>query len=123
MQKFNEFFVDNKREKFKKWNSLVNMSVKELDEFLKSKEGKEAGLSRSQASELGIKSGRDSARAIIRMKQTPVEKWTDNDWKWCARQISFISRMKGNPGPLYDEKKRKTRKHTALLVWGHDPEK
>jgi hypothetical protein len=38
--------------------------------------------------------------------------------------ISFISRMRGNKGKLYEEDgKTKTRKHTSLLIWGHNPKK
>ena len=31
--------------------------------------------------------------------------------------------MSGNKGSLYDENGNKTRKHTSLLIWGHNPEK
>ena len=31
--------------------------------------------------------------------------------------------MSGNKGGLYDDKGNKTRKHTSLLIWGHNPEK
>ena len=54
-----------------------------------------AGLSRNEASSKGISSGRDSAKAIIRMKKKGVDNWTANDWKWANKQISFISRMSG----------------------------
>jgi hypothetical protein len=82
-----------------------------------------AGLSRTEASKEGIKSGRDSARAIIRMKEKGRENWNKDDVKWMNRQISFVSRMKGAQGPLYDDKGRPTRKLLALKVWGHNPEK
>lgn len=119
---------DKQKEKYRTWKKLINMSAKEIQKFLDSDEGKEAGLSRKEAATAGsgggkIKSGRDSARAIIRMLGTKVEDWTENDWEWLGRQISFISRMKSNPGPLYDEKGKKTRKLLSLLVWGHDPRK
>lgn len=119
---------DKKKEQYKKWKKLINMSANEIQKFLDSEDGKEAGLSRKESATAGasggkIKSGRDSARAIIRMLGTKVEDWTENDWDWSGRQISFISRMKSNPGPLYDEKGRKTRKLLSLLVWGHDPRK
>lgn len=113
---------DKQKEKYKKWKKLINMSAKEIQKFLDSDEGKEAGLSRKESATAGasggkIKSGRDSARAIIRMLGTKVEDWTENDWEWANRQISFISRAKGGSGPLYDEKGRKTRKLLSLLVW------
>lgn len=110
-------------ETYKKWKSLVNMSKSELQNFYDSKEGKEAGLSAIEAKKQGIDSGRESARWIIKMKDTPVSNWTPAMWKWASKQISFISRMSGVKGDLYDEKGNKTRKHLALLIWGHNPEK
>lgn len=93
-----------------------------------SDEGQEAGLSKSEAKPLGINTGRASAAMILKMlphassfKQAEKH-WTPNMWYWCARQVSFVSRMLGNKGPLYKGDK-KTRKHTSLLIWGHDPEK
>lgn len=115
--------TDENSETYKKWKSLVNMTYNELKKFYESKEGKEAGLSSKEADDLGIKSGRESARWIMKMKQTSKEDWTPTMWAWARRQISFISRMSGNKGPLYDEKGNKTRKHTSLLIWGHNPKK
>jgi RimK family alpha-L-glutamate ligase len=113
---------------YKEWQKLVNMSGKEIQSFLDSDEGKEAGLSRKEAGKAGaggkkITSGRDSARAIIRMLDTPKEKWTPNDWKWAGKQVNFINRMKGAKGGMRDEKGRPTRKLLALKVWGYNPEK
>jgi hypothetical protein len=113
----------NHEETYKKWKSLVNMSKGELENFYNSEEGKEAGLSSEKANELGIHSGRESARWIMKMKDTPHKDWTPKMWEWAKRQISFISRMSGNKGGLYDDKGNKTRKHTSLLIWGHNPEK
>jgi ribosomal protein S18 acetylase RimI-like enzyme len=115
--------VEEHKETYKKWKSLVNMSYSELEKFYNSEEGKVAGLTSSEAKEHGIDSGRESARWIMKMKKTPVSEWTDTMWKWAKKQISFISRMRGNKGKLYDDKGRKTRKHTSLLIWGHNPEK
>lgn len=115
--------TDEQKEDYKKWKDLVNMSPSELRKFMYSDEGKEAGLTKKQADNLGIGYGRESAKWILKMKETPVKEWTPTMWDWCNRQISFISRMRGNKGSLYDEKGRKTRKHTSLLIWGHNPEK
>lgn len=106
-----------------KWRGLVNMGPGELKSFLASEEGRSAGLSRSEASSQGIRRGRDSGFAIVKMKGKAPESWTPSEWAWAKRQVNFITRMKGNPGPLYDDKGRKTRKHTSLLIWGHDPAK
>ena len=115
--------VDEHKETYKKWKSLVNMSNAELRRFYDSEEGKKAGLKPSEAKAQGIDSGRESARWIMKMKSTPVSKWTPAMWKWAKKQISFISRMSGMKGDLYDEKGRKTRKHLSLLIWGHNPKK
>lgn len=110
-------------ETYKKWKTLVNMSKGELEKFYHSKEGEEAGLSDEEAKKLGIHSGRESARWIMKMKDTPHSEWTPTMWGWARRQISFISRMSGGRGELYDDKGNKTRKHTSLLIWGNDPTK
>lgn len=119
---------DKLKERYKHWKKLINMSAKEIEEFLDSDEGKEAGLSRKEAASAGVSggkitSGRDSARAIIRMLGKKFEDWSENDWEWCSKQVSFISRALGGKGPLYDENGKKTRKLLSLLVWGHDPRK
>lgn len=115
--------VDDHKETYAKWKLLVNMSKSELEKFYNSEEGKVAGLKPSEAKAQGIDSGRESARWVMKMKDTPVSEWTPQMWKWAKKQISFISRMSGNKGGLYDDKGRKTRKHLSLLIWGNNPEK
>jgi len=115
-------------ETYKKWSKLVNMGAKELEAFIDSQDGKDAGLSRKESGKAGaggkkITSGRDSARAIVRMLKKKKEDWQAGDWKWANKQISFISRMKGAAGPLRDDKGRPTRKLLALKIWGYNPEK
>jgi hypothetical protein len=110
-------------ETYAEWKRLVNMTKSELENFYHSEEGLGAGLSRSEASKHGIDSGRESAEWIMKMKDIPYKEWTSDMWRWAKKQISFIKRMSGVKGELYDDKGRKTRKHTALLIWGHNPEK
>ena len=114
---------ESEKETYKKWKHLVNMSASELQRFYDSTDGEHAGLTPKKSHDLGIHNGRQSARWIVKMKHTPVSEWTPSMWEWCRRQISFISRMKGSKGKLFDENGRKTRKHTALLIWGHNPTK
>lgn len=115
--------IKDKQTIYQKWKSLVNMSYSELEKYYNSKEGKESGLSKSEADSQGISSGRESARWIMRMKKTNYKSWTSEMWRWANKQISFISRMRGNQGDLYDEKGKKTRKLMSLLIWGHNPKK
>lgn len=103
------------------WRELVNMTPKQLRDFMSSEYGKDAGLSKAEADRLGIRRGWDSAKAILRMKAKPVSRWTAADWTWARRQVAFIRRMRGNRGPLYDARGEPTRKLTSLLIWGHNP--
>ena len=111
------------RQTHAKWKKLVNMSKSELETFYNSEEGKEAGLSASEAKELGIDSGRESARWIMKMKDIPYTEWTSDMWRWAKKQIRFISRMSGVKGDLYDDNGNKTPKYKSLMIWGNNPEK
>ena len=117
---------DKLKEDYQRWKKLVNMTSATLEKFLDSDTGKEAGLSRKEAKDAGgIGTGRDSARAILRMREKPFSEWSKADIDWMYRQISFISRMSGNQGPMYktdkDGKKIPTRKLSSLWVWGNVP--
>lgn len=109
------------------WKKLVNMTVIQLENFMNSPEGKKAGLSEKKAGELGIRRGRDSARAIVRMKRKGVKNWNRNDWFWARAQVRFLNRfLNKNEKPrhkLWNEKGEATRYLLALLIWGHDPTK
>ena len=115
--------VENKKEVYDEWKTLLNMSASELKKFLETEDGKKAGLTKEKADELGIGSGRESASWILKMKAVPYSQWSDTMWSWAKRQIGFIKRMSGNKGSLYEDNGNKTRKHTSLLIWGHNPEK
>lgn len=117
--------ITNKEKKvvYDKWKHLVNMTYTELSRYYHSKDGKESGLTKSEADQQGISSGRESAEWILKMKKTSYKNWTDEMWKWANKQISFISRMSGVQGKLTDEKGKKTPKYKALLIWGNNPKK
>lgn len=123
------------------WRSWINMSAKELKAFYDSPEGKEAGMKQKAAGKLGIDTGRESAKWLMKMIPTggswnsAKENWSAKMWEWAKKQNSFNSRMYGTSkrakgNPWYDEKtidgkKKKvpTRILLALKIWGHNPEK
>lgn len=114
------------KELYAKWRKLINMSATSLENFKASqtakgrKNAKEyPGLKPKEASSIGISSGVQSANWIIKMKRTPVKDWTPEMWTWAGKQVSFVSRMLGNTGPLYDADGKPTRKNLSLLIWGH----
>lgn len=118
---------------WKQWRSLVNMTEKELKEFYDSEDGKDAGMKKDDADKVGIDSGRESARMLLKMIpsgstfKSAQENWTPTMWRWCRKQISFISRMSGMrkrmTGNPFERDGKKTRWHKSLLIWGHDPKK
>lgn len=114
------------REKYERWRKLVNMPSSTLEKFLDTETGKEAGLRKKEAEKLGIGTGRESARAILRMREKPLSEWDKTDISWMGRQLSFIARMSGNSGPLVkkdkDGKDVPTRKLTSLWIWGNVPD-
>jgi hypothetical protein len=140
MKSFLEFKKDNLNEGespnedlWKEWRSLVNMTEKELQSFYDSDEGKTAGMKPKDANKIGIDSGRESARMLLKMIPTGAsfseaeKKWTPSMWSWCVKQISFIKRMRGMRkrmvGNPFERDGEKTRWYKSLLIWGHDPRK
>jgi hypothetical protein len=120
-------------EVWKKWRSLINMSASEIQKFIDSEDGKDAGMKQSEADKAGIDSGRESARMLIKMipiggSYSSAEKnWSPSMWFWARKQNSFNSRMrgarkriKGNP---FEKDGEMTRWLKSLLIWGHDPRK
>jgi hypothetical protein len=112
------------KEYHEEWKKLVNMTGHEVDKFSKSPCGKQAGLSRKEASEQKTRSGRDSAKAIVRMKRKGVTNWNKNDWEWCKAQVDFLNRFLNKQNkpryPLWHNG-IPTRYLLALLTWGHNP--
>lgn len=103
------------------WRKLVNVRTPILREFLK-RWGRVAGLSREQARAQGIRSGRDSARAILRMRGRGTWEWTPSDWQWARRQVAFVRRMSGGRGALWLTNGQPSRRLLSLVLWGHDPD-
>jgi len=118
---------------WKKWRSLVNMTAKELKTFYDSPNGKDAGMKQGEADKIGIDSGRESARMLIKMipdggsYKEAEEKWTPTMWRWCRKQVSFNSRMRGMRkrmvGNPFERDGQMTRWYKSMLIWGHDPKK
>jgi hypothetical protein len=123
-----EALEPKQQELYARWKKLINMSAAELSSFkqkqtaaAKSSPKKYPGLRPEVAKSIGISSGVESASWIVKMKAKPVASWTPDMWRWAGKQVSFVSRMLGNSGPMFDPKGRPTRKLLSLLIWGHNP--
>jgi hypothetical protein len=103
------------------WHELINLTAEELQAFLRTPEGKIAGLTKEEAKQQGIHSGHESAQWILMMKRMEPEDWGQVHWDWAKRQVAFVRRMSKARGPLYDDRGKPTRKLLSLLLWGHAP--
>ena len=112
----------DKKRIYKKWKNLLNMTSPQLRHYRSTNDYRTAGLTRQEAKEQGISSGKESFAWILKMKATPVDKWTQEMWVWAKKQINFVSRMKGIKGRLRDDEGNRTPKLKALMLWGHNPE-
>lgn len=119
---------ERRAELYQKWRKLINMSAESVLRFKKEQTEKGRkdpkkypGLKPSQAKSIGISSGVQSAEWIAKMKKTPVKDWTPEMWRWAGKQVSFVSRMLGNAGPLRNDDGTPTRKLLSLKIWGHNP--
>jgi len=107
--------------RYSRFQRLVNMRPREMHEHFKSSALAELLAASRRNKTAAIREGREAARWIRRLKETPVEQWTPELWEWCDRVTRFIERLRKNGAPLLDEAGKATRKLQALRAWGHDP--
>lgn len=113
---------EEKKEIFKKWKSLINMSQDALDKWAEDDRRLLASLNRKEAEGQGdIQSGYDSFHRIKRRKGKPFEEWSSADFDNASQENGFNSRMLGGkPGePVEDSGMSKW--EISLRNWGHDP--
>lgn len=111
-----------KKEIFQKWNGLINMSQKSLNNWAKDEDRLLASINRSEAKqEGGIQSGYDSFHRIKRRKGKKFEDWTSQDFDNASQEIGFNSRMLGGkPGDTVGDSGM-SKWEISLKNWGHDP--
>jgi hypothetical protein len=113
---------EEKKEVYKKWHDLINMSQTSLDNWAKDDDRLLASLNREEAKDSGkIQSGYDSFHRIKRRKEKAFKDWSADDFTNAKQEIGFNSRMLGGkPGdPVGDSKMSKW--EISLKNWGHDP--
>ena len=97
-------------EVYKKFHDLVNMSVSELKKWAENPCSKKASLSRAPINR------------VIKLLETPKEKWGASQVRQANRVISFISRMSGVEGgkeiKLPDGTVCPSKKVISLRNWG-----
>ena len=106
---------DDEREIRQDFDALVNLSPRELAAWLETPQSHKVGMTRRGESE---SVGRQSAKAILVIRATPVADLTDAQYAHMKKVIGYCRRhLAQRPwGDVTD-----TRWRWSLMNWGHDP--
>ena len=96
------------------FNEVVNMTQKELEEWLQTEESKSVGQSDGGRESMGHESG----RRILQIKRRNKSDYSDDDIEHMKRVNGYVKRHLGQ-GPNTDEEDSNWR--YSLMNWGHDP--
>ena len=97
------------------FSDAVNMTPKELEEWLETDESQAVGDSGGGG---GESTGHHSGRRIVEIKRTKVADLSDADHEHMQKVVGYVHRhMK--QGPKKDVESSKWR--YSLMNWGHDP--
>ncbi|GGK48478.1 DUF3140 domain-containing protein [Salinarimonas ramus] len=105
-----------KQEIYREFGEAVNMTPKELEDWLETDESKEVGWTHEGESEaVGHKSG----RRIVEIKHTKKADLGDDDYAHMKKVVGYVHRHSKQGGP--GEDKEHSRWRYSLMNWGHDP--
>lgn len=96
------------------WRVLVNMSPKELEQWLETEESKSVGDTGDASS-----TGRKSGKRIVEIKRTKKADLADEQWDHMATVVGYVKRHCRQGGPEAEVERSKWRH--SLMNWGHDP--
>jgi hypothetical protein len=100
----------------KDFGEAVNMTPKELEDWLGTDESKEVGWGKDDGGEsVGHESGRRIV-AIARKKQAELR---EGDYEHMRKVVGYVHRHMKQGGPAKD--KEHSRWRYSLMNWGHDP--
>ena len=105
---------DDRQQIVDEFGESVNMTRKELEEWLKTDESKSVG----QSDGGGESKGHESGRKIGGLLEKNKSDYTDEDLEHMKRVNSYVKRHLGQ-GPQSDIEDSKWR--YSLMNWGHDP--
>jgi Protein of unknown function (DUF3140) len=106
--------ADDKQQAIEEFEEAVNMTPKELEEWLETDESKSVGQSDGGDESKGHESG----RRIVEIKRKKKSDYTDDDVEHMKRVNGYVKRHLGQ-GPENDIENSKWR--YSLMNWGHDP--
>lgn len=99
----------------KAFSAAVNLTAAEIEDWLETDHSKAVGFHRRGESE---SVGRQSARRIIEILETPSEDLTESDYVHMRKVVGYVRRHRAQR-PRGDV--TETRWRWSLMNWGHDP--
>ncbi|MBM3604491.1 MAG: DUF3140 domain-containing protein [Alphaproteobacteria bacterium] len=97
------------------WRELVNMTPRELSDWLETEDSGRVGDKSGADESTGHKSGRH----ILAIKDKTKAELDEDDWSHMAKVVGYIKRHTAQGGPQDD--KRHSDWRYSLMNWGHDP--
>jgi hypothetical protein len=98
------------------WQDAVNMTPKELEDWLATDESKSVGDTGGEGSE---STGHASGRRIVTILRTKKADLTDDDVAHMKKVVGYVHRHAKQGGPADDKEHSKWR--YSLMNWGNDP--
>ncbi len=106
--------ADDRQQVIEEFDEAVNMTRKELEEWLQTDESKSVGQSDGGSESKGHESGRKIVQILGKKKSDH----TDDDVEHMKRVNAYVKRHLGQ-GPKSDVEDSRWR--YSLMNWGHDP--
>ncbi len=100
----------------REFGEVVNMSPKELEDWLQTDESQSVGQKADGASE---STGHQEGRRIVELLRTKKDDLSDDDLDQMRRVHGYVQRHLAQGGPKDDVEHSKWR--YSLMNWGHDP--
>lgn len=105
---------DERQQVIREFDEAVNMTLKELEEWLQTEESKSVGQSEGG----GESKGHESGRRIVEIKRKNKSDYTEEDVEHMKRVNAYVKRHLGQV-PKNDIEDSRWR--YSLMNWGHDP--
>lgn len=97
------------------WNDVVNMTAKELEDWLGTDESQSVGDTGGD----GESTGHASGRRIVQILRTHKADLTEDDVAHMRKVVGYVHRHSAQGGPEEDKTHSKWR--YSLMNWGNDP--
>jgi hypothetical protein len=104
---------DDRQQTIEEFEDAVNMTPKELEEWLRTDESKSVGQGKGESK------GHESGRRIVEIKNKKKSEYTDDDLEHMNKVTSYVHRHLGQIPKKQNVEDSKWR--YSLMNWGHDP--